>query len=134
MSERRNLVVAIVVALVFGLAGGTIGTLATIALTHHGRGPFLGGDRHPGHRGGDRQRRGPRRPRMENVLDQKLDLSDEQRARIGEILDAARPRYAAVRESTRARIDRVLTAEQRTKLRELEERFPARRRDRGTAP
>lgn len=134
MSERRNLVIAILVSFVFGMAGGVAGTLVTIGLTHGGRVPFLtqgrpherpdGRIRRPG----DRGERG--RPRMERVLHEELDLSDEQRARIEAILDAARPRYAAVRESTRAEIERVLTPGQRTKLKELEERFPARRRQR----
>lgn len=137
MSERRNLVIAIVVAFVFGITGGVIGTLCTIALAHHGGGrPHMDGDRHPGRGGtGDsgrvgRRGRGPGRPGMERVLDRQLDLSDEQRARIEAILDAARPRYAAMRESTRVEIDRVLTPEQRSKLKELEDRFPERRRER----
>lgn len=138
MSERRNLLIAILVAFVFGIAGGVIGTLGTIAVAHHQGGrPFFagGGGRHDhGPMGrGPRGARGPRehgRPRMEAVLDRELDLTDEQRARIEEILDSARPRYTAVRESTRAQIDRVLTEEQRAKWKELEERFPARRRQR----
>ena len=138
MNERRNLVIAIVVAFVFGLAGGMIGTLATISIVHHhGGGPFFAGGRHPGERGGGdwRRDRGPGRPGRpgrpgpERVLSQ-LDLSEEQRTRIEGILDAARPRYAAVRESTRVEIDRVLTPEQRTKMKELEERYPGRRRSR----
>ena len=134
MSERRNLVIAIVVAFVFGLAGGVAGALGTIALTHHGRPPFGDHERigrdgpGRGDRPGPRGRRGGGRPGMERVLDRQLDLSDEQRARIEAILDAARPRYAAMRESTRVEIDRVLTPEQRTRLKELEDRFPERRR------
>jgi Spy/CpxP family protein refolding chaperone len=135
VSERRNLVIAILVSLFFGMAGGVAGTLVTIGLTHGGRVPFLTQGRHhegpggrPGRRPGERGERG--RPRMERVLHEELDLSDEQRARIEAILDGARPRYAAVRESTRAEIERVLTPGQRTKLKELEERFPARRRER----
>lgn len=137
MSERRNLIIAIVVAFAFGIAGGVIGTLGTIAVVHHRGGPFLAGDRHPSDRpgrgpGAGGRRTGERgRPMMERVLHRQLDLSDEQRARIEAILDAARPRYAAVRESTRVEIDGVLTPEQRTKLKQLEESFPARRRERG---
>jgi Spy/CpxP family protein refolding chaperone len=138
VSERRNLVIAILVSLFFGMAGGVAGTLVTIGLTHGGRGPFLTQGRlherpegRPGRRPAERGERGQRgRPRMERVLHEELDLSDEQRARIEAILDGARPRYAAVRESTRAEIERVLTPGQRTKLKELEERFPARRRER----
>jgi len=132
VSERRNLVIAILVSFFFGMAGGVAGTLVTIGLTHGGRVPFLTQGRdherpdgRSGRRPGER-----RRPRMERVLYQELDLSDEQRAGIEAILDEARPHYAAVRESTRAEIERVLTPEQRTKLKELEERFPARRRER----
>lgn len=136
MNERRNLIIAIVVAFVFGLAGGVTGTLATIAIAHHHGGrPIFAGGRHPGDAGEWRRGRGPGRPGMrgrpgpERVLNQ-LDLSAEQRPRIEEILDAARPRYAAVRESTRAEIDRVLTPAQRAKLKELEDRYPGRRRSR----
>jgi len=133
VSERRNLIIAIVVAFVFGIAGGMIGTLGTIAAMHHGGRPvFSHGeriDREGGPRGG--RIRGERgRPSPERMIFRQLDLTDEQRTRIEEILDSARPRYAAVRESTRAEIDRVLTPEQRAKWKELEERFPARRRER----
>ena len=70
-----------------------------------------------------------RRPPMERLVTNQLDLSDEQRAAVERILDSARPRYAAVRESTRIQIDRVLTPEQRAKLKELETRFPDSPRD-----
>jgi Spy/CpxP family protein refolding chaperone len=138
VSERRNLAIAILVAFVFGVAGGMVGTLATVALVHHGRGPIFSGEPHPGgpfgHGPGWRGERGrpgrPGRPGMERILHRQLDLTDEQRERIEQILDDARPRYAAVRESTRMEIDRVLTPGQRTRLKQLEDRFPARRRER----
>ena len=131
MSERRNLVIAIVVAFVFGIAGGMIGTLGTIAAMHHGGRPFFSHGKRVHVEGGPRGVRGERgRPSPERMIFRQLDLTDEQRTRIEEILDSARPRYAAVRESTRAEIDRVLTPEQRAKWKELEERFPARRRER----
>ncbi len=140
MSERRNLIIAIVVAFAFGLAGGMLGTLGTLAVVHHTGHSSVFGERHGGRPGGDRsferRMRGPggpraRRPGMERMVLGELDLTDAQRTRIEAILDAARPRYAAVRESTRAEIDRVLTPEQRAKLKELEERFPERRRGGG---
>jgi Spy/CpxP family protein refolding chaperone len=89
-----------------------------------------------GERGGPGRmgRGGEGRPPMERIVTRHLDLSDEQRATIEGLLDAARPRYAAMRESTRAEIERVLTPEQRTKLKEFEERFPARRRGQPGAP
>jgi hypothetical protein len=131
-TERRNLLIAIVVSFVFGISGGVLGTRGAVAWMQHLGGPHgslrgPGPSRAPGARGAGRAR-GHRRPPMERFVHRELDLSDPQEARIEEILDAARPRYAAVRESTHAEIQRVLTDAQRTKWRELEERFPERRR------
>jgi hypothetical protein len=132
-ADRRNLIIAIVVAFVFGVSGGLIGALGAVAFVHHRGGPpaFLGGPERPGPRG-ERMRPGrPGRPRMESILHRELGLSDTQRERIEQILDGARPRYAAVRASTHAEILRVLTPEQQVKWNELEERLPGRRGVRG---
>ena len=135
-SERRNLIIAIIVSFVFGISGGMLGTLGALSYLRHqggmvgfmhgpGHGPAMG---MPGERG-EMRSRGPRRPMMERFVHRQLDLSAEQQTRIEEILDAARPRYAAVRESTHAEIQRLLTAEQRAKWNELEERFPNHRHE-----
>lgn len=140
MSEQRKWILGILAAFIFGIAGGAVGAVGVVAFLHH-RGsppPFMAGGPGfgPGSPGGPRHMgvRGERRPPMERIVTRHLDLSDEQRATIEDVLDAARPRYAALRESTRAEIDRVLTPEQRKKLKEFEDRFPARRRDEPDAP
>jgi Spy/CpxP family protein refolding chaperone len=144
VSEQRKWILGILAAFLFGIAGGAVGAVGVVAFLHH-RGsppPFMAGGPGFGHGGpglgpgGPRHMglRGERRPPMERIVTRHLDLSDEQRATIEDILDAARPRYAALRESTRAEIDRVLTPEQRTKLEEFEDRFPAPRRDEPDAP
>ena len=131
MSERRNLVIAILAAFVFGMTGGVVGTLATMTVArHHGHMPGMRGDHGARHREGGVRRGEPGQDRMLAMLDRHLDLSEEQRTRIEGIVESARPRYAAVRESTRAEIERVLTPGQRAKWKELEEQFPARRRER----
>jgi Spy/CpxP family protein refolding chaperone len=130
--ERRNLLIAVVVAFVFGVSGGLVGALGAVSYFHRHGGPsrYLHGPDRPGDpavRG--RPRRGGR-PGMERVLHRELGLSETQRRQVERILDDARPRYAAVRESTHAEILRVLTPEQQAKWRELEDRLPGRRRDR----
>ncbi len=143
MSEQRKWILGILAAFIFGIAGGAVGAVGVVAFLHHRGGPppFMAGGPGfgrggPGGPGGPRHMGpgGERRPPMERIVTRHLDLSDEQRATIEDILDAARPRYAALRESTRVEIDRVLTPEQRTKLKEFEDRFPARRRDEPDAP
>lgn len=135
--ERRNLVIAIVVSFLFGISGGVLGTIGTVAVLHHRGGPppFLHG-RGPGGPGDhDVMRpRDRRRPPMERLIHRQLGLTDEQQDRIDRILDDARPRYQAVRDSTRAEIDRVLTPEQRAKWKEIESRLPARRRGERAEP
>ncbi len=141
MSEQRKWILGVVAAFLFGVAGGTVGALGAVAFMHQRHGPphFAAGPRgfedgapgirrERGERGGP-GRRGPRRPPMERIVTQQLDLSAEQRTTIEGILDAARPRYAAVRDSTHAQIDRVLTPGQRAKLKEFETRFPGPSRD-----
>ncbi len=142
MSEQRKWILGLVAAFLFGVAGGTVGALGAVAFMHHRQGPphFSARGGHEFEAGSPRGRRergnrgapgrgGMRRPPMERLVTQHLDLSDEQHTTIEGILDAARPRYAAVRESTRVQIDRVLTPEQRARLKEFENRFPGDRRD-----
>ncbi|MBI2566370.1 MAG: hypothetical protein HYV63_04980 [Candidatus Schekmanbacteria bacterium] len=95
--------------------------------------------------------RGPQQPsaaagrpshRYLDRLTEELELSGEQRARLSEILARRksrvaemlrdfRPRYAALVADTRAEIEAALSAEQRTRYRELREE---RRRALGKAP
>jgi hypothetical protein len=58
------------------------------------------------------------------LLARELDLSETQRGRIEQILDRSRGAWAAVRDSTRAAIERELTPEQRAKWIVMEQRFP----------
>jgi len=142
VSERRKWILGIIAAFVFGVAGGVVGALGVVAFVHgqHGPPPFMAGGPgfergRPAGPGEHRMRgRGMGRPPIEQILERHLDLSDEQRAAVERILDEARPRYAAMRESTHAGIDRVLTPDQRTKLKQIEDRFPARRREEPDAP
>lgn len=134
--DRRNLIIAVIVAFVFGVSGGLVGALGAIGWAHRHGGPesFLHGPRHGDGPDGGRRLGGagrPGRPGMERMLHRQLGLSDEQQARIEQILDDARPRYAAVRESTHAEILRVLTPAQQQKWKELEDRMPGRNRTRG---
>jgi Spy/CpxP family protein refolding chaperone len=141
VSEQRKWILGILAAFIFGIAGGAVGAVGVFAFLHHrggpppsmAHGPGFGPGIGPGGPG-PMGRHAEGRPRMERILTRHLDLSDEQRATVEDILDAARPRYAALRESTRSEIDRVLTPEQRAKLKEFEDRFPARRRDEPDAP
>ncbi len=115
MSERRNLAIAVVASFVFGISGGALGAIALIAALRASGPPWPGA---PGP--------GPRfagRPPIERLMAEELDLTEAQRERIEVILDRARPRYAAVQESTRAEIERMLTPEQRERWRDLERRF-----------
>lgn len=86
--------------------------------------------------GGDRMMPGQPRPdrgRYLEVLSRQLELTDEQRERIVQILAAqesrmqeiareTRPRMRAVAEDTRVSIDSVLTDDQRTRFQELRRR------------
>jgi hypothetical protein len=136
VSEPRKWILGLIAAFLFGVTCGAVGALGVVALYHQRPGPppFLSAD--PGFERGDRARKGRRgdrregrRPPMERLLTRHLDLSDGQRAAVARILDSARPRYAAIRESTHAEIDRILTPEQRDRLKQFEDRFPGERRD-----
>ena len=97
--ERRNVILALVAAFVFGVSGGVVGTLGTLAVLHH-LGPFgpgapfgpqrgmlmrrHGGPGEPGGPGGMRAERAP----MERLLAHHLDLTDEQRSRVEKILES----------------------------------------------
>jgi hypothetical protein len=63
-----------------------------------------------------------------------LDLSPAQSERVQAILQESGTRYAAVRESTRAALERELTPEQREQFRRMESRFVRHRRLEGRFP
>jgi Spy/CpxP family protein refolding chaperone len=117
VSDRRNLVIAIVASFVFGLSGGAIAAFSVIAALHAAvPQPFPRGPEGPQPRFGGG-------PPIERQLARRLDLTEDQRVRVHEILEHLRPRYAAVQESTRAAIEEVLTPEQRERWRQLERQF-----------
>lgn len=128
MNDRRNLVIAIIASFVFGLSGGVIASIALITFLHGG--PRFDAPAPPAPPGPGMH--GP----LQRMLAEELDLTDEQQARVEEILARTRPMYAAVRESTHAEIERLLTPEQRRRWRDhLEHEFrrgrraPRRQRD-----
>ena len=117
---------AIILALVATfLIGASLGLMGGIMFTwHHNRPPgmpfFQGG---PPHGGPPRGERGPRAmtpERMLSRLRETLDLTDEQAAKIEPILREAHTNMDAARDSLRARVDRVLSPEQRERWRRLE--------------
>jgi Spy/CpxP family protein refolding chaperone len=131
VSDRQNLAIAIVASFVFGLSGGAIAAFALIGALHAGGPPPLsrGPDGPQARLGGG--------PPIERQLARRLDLTEEQRVRVHEILERLRPRYAAVHESTRVEIENVLTPEQRERWLQLERQFrgfraPRRSRGRGS--
>jgi len=105
---RRDFVIGVVAAFLFGCSFGALVALV-FAITIHGHPP--GG---PWPRGG--------RPLIQQ-LGRRLDLSDEQRARIDDILERARRRNEAVRETTRAEIESTLTPRQLARWSEIERRW-----------
>ena len=112
-----------IAAFLFGIAGGAVGGFAVSTFMHRA-------DRH------DRPPRGrPHRIYRFEIggpvgrdLAQKLDLSPAQSARFDQILKQSGQSYAAVRESTRAALERVLDPDQRVEFRRMEERFVRHRR------
>jgi len=121
---RSQLVVAMIAAFLFGISGGAIGGFAVSTLMQQhqrwdGRPPR--GGRHPIMRF---EIGGP----MARDLERQLDLTPAQSERFRVILMESGPRYAAVRESTRAAMERELTPKQREKFREMEHHFVRYRR------
>jgi Spy/CpxP family protein refolding chaperone len=115
MTARAQLVIAIFAAFLFGTSLGAVAGFGVARLVQT-----------RAFAEGWRERRGPPPERDRTMmirLHRGLNLTTEQRERIHEILEGSRPRYAAIRESTRAAIESELTPEQRERWSELEERF-----------
>jgi len=106
---------AMIAAFLFGISGGALGGFAVSALMQQHR----RGDRPRTHRVMRFEFGGP----MARDLEERLDLTPVQRERVRAILRDSGPRYAAVRESTRAALERELTPEQRVQFRQMEHRF-----------
>jgi Spy/CpxP family protein refolding chaperone len=71
----------------------------------------------------------PRRADRMERLSQRLDLSEEQRARMEALFEEHRAEREAMRERMRARMAEVLTAEQRTRMEEMREQRRAKWRE-----
>ena len=125
MSATKTTIVAVIVVLLTFTAGVMVGVFASHMMILHG-----------GHGA-------PRFPTtaMVNRLDRRLDLTDEQRAQVEQIIrrhhtridgmwDGMRPRMRAEIDQANAEISRILTPEQRVKFERLKfhvSRFGSRR-------
>lgn len=122
--SRPALVVALVATFLIGASLGLMGGIAFMARHRPPAFSWIGA--RPGGMPGAAERAEARRKRVLAHLREDLGLSDEQVARIQPLIDEAHQTMGATRDSLRARIDRVLTPEQRERLRRLEARrgFP----------
>jgi Spy/CpxP family protein refolding chaperone len=126
--SRASIVVALVATFLIGASLGLMGGIAFTMARHrpapfwieNGRGGGPGMFR-PGRPPGP-DRAVPRTDRILRRMHDALDLTDAQVARIRPLIDEAHQTMGAARDSLRARIDRVLTPEQRDRLRRLEAR------------
>jgi hypothetical protein len=117
--SRGALVVAILSSLLFG---ATVGLLGGVLFSHlmHNRGPHA-----------EMFRRGPwgHRPMpmpglIMQHLERELNLNNAQHRAIETLLEQSRTEFEAARESTHARIERVLTPEQLQRWHQMERRPP----------
>lgn len=132
--SRASIVIALVATFLIGASLGLMSGILFSTLVRHpagpgwlGAGPRLGSPRYPGLRGGgDPDRRVLREQQVLPHLRAELALTDEQVSRIRVLLDEAHASMGAARDSLHDRIERVLTPEQRDRLRKLEARrgFP----------
>jgi hypothetical protein len=122
--NRPAIVLALVATFLIGASLGLMGGI--VFATYHHRGPELFHEGRPpgGLEGPGRRPMGP--AAMLPRLREALDLTDAQVAKIEPILEEAHQNMGATRDSLRARIDRVLSPEQRERWRRLEARrgFP----------
>jgi Spy/CpxP family protein refolding chaperone len=124
MNGTRGLVIAIVASFIVGFSAGMVGGIVFSLSTHPSfHSPF---GRHDAERG-PRGARGP----VLHALESRLDLSPDQRARIEAILDSSRVNFETVRDSTRARVERTLTPEQRERWKTMDKRIMRERRGPG---
>lgn len=119
MISRGMLVIAMLSALLFGAAVGLIGAMAFTHLT-----PGRGSHREFVHRGPRGRRPMPMPGLVMLRLERELKLTDAQHRAIEQVLDQSRTEFEAARESTRVRIDRVLTPEQQKQWHQMERRRP----------
>ena len=120
MISRGMLVIAMLSALLFGAAVGLIGAMTFTHLMH-------GRDSHREffHRGPRGRRPMPTPGLIMLRLEHELKLTDSQHRAIESVLERSRTEFEAARESTRVRIDRVLTPEQQERWHQMEmERRP----------
>jgi hypothetical protein len=119
MISRGALVVAMLSALLFG---ATVGLIGGVAFSHlmHGH----GGQREFFRMGMRGHRPMPMPGLMMQHLERELKLTDPQHHAIESVLERSRTEFEAVRESTHARIDRVLTPEQTERWHQMERRPP----------
>jgi Spy/CpxP family protein refolding chaperone len=112
--SRGGLIIAMLSALLFG---ATVGLLGGVAFTRcvldqpmgaHGIGRPWG------------RRPMPMPGLLMLRLERELKLTDAQRHQIQDVLDHARSDFGALRDSTHARLERVLTPEQQTRWHQLE--------------
>jgi len=111
--SRGGLIIAMLSALLFGATVGLLGGVAftRCVLDRPGAGAFAGSwGRRPA----------PMPGLLMLRLERELKLSDAQRHQIQEVLDHARSEFGAARDSTRARLERVLTPEQQTRWHQME--------------
>ncbi|MCC6350106.1 MAG: hypothetical protein IT347_11015 [Candidatus Eisenbacteria bacterium] len=134
---------AIILALVATfLIGGSLGLVSGLLMSwrFHRAPAWLEAGRAPGMRGrgdfgvpgGERGRRVIRRTLVMPRLREALELTDAQVARIEPLVEEAHRSMGAARDSLRARIERILTPEQRDRWRRLEARRRSHEDSRGS--
>jgi len=119
MISRSALVIAVLSALLLGATLGLVGGVAFSSYMH-GRGLY----REFAHRGPWGRRPMPMPGLIMQHLERELKLNESQHRAIETLLDQSRTEFQAVRESTHARIDRVLTPEQLEHWHQMERRPP----------
>jgi len=70
--------------------------------------------------------RGMHHERMVERMAEELDLSEEQRMQVEAVFKEQKPKFEALREETRSRIEAILNEEQRTKMERLKAERKAR--------
>lgn len=124
MSARASIILALIATFLIGGAVGAVGGFVTAHVAARGwGGPHGGGGMRMEHgmRGGGAMRDGP--GPMLRHLEERLDLTPGQSRRIESILERQRGHMDALRDSTHAEIERVLTPAQRQRFRDLERRL-----------
>jgi hypothetical protein len=129
MNGTRGLVIAVIASLIVGFSLGLVSGIFTMRFCPVMARPFGDGPRHermmgPGPpRGGPMGGRGlPGGPLLEHMT-RELDLSVSQRDSVRAILERVHEHQAAWHDSARVAIERVLTAPQRERWRQLQTRF-----------